>query len=627
MTTAARALDVPARRNAQGLLIAALGVVYGDIGTSPLYAVRQSLLAYGDASRPAVLGTLSLISWSLILVVTVKYVLVIMRADNRGEGGLLALTALVLRTTAPGTRRYRWIMAAGLIGAALFYGNAILTPALTVLGAVEGLKIATPLFEPYVIPISLFLIIVLFAVQRRGTATVGGLFGPVMLLWFLVLALVGVINIVRDPGALVALNPLYGLDLLIRSPWQGFIMLGAVFLAVTGAETLYADMGHFGRGPMQTAWVYIVFPALLLSYYGQGGLLLSEPEALENPFYRQVPAWALYPLVGLASVASIIASQAVISGAFSLTRQAVQLGYLPRMRILHTSEAEIGQVYVPIVNSGLLFAIIVLIFGFQTSDNLGAAYGITITGMMVITSCLAFIYMRSLGWSLALALPLFGFFLLLDLIFLSSTLIKVADGGWFPVVIAGLMFAVMATWWRGRQLLADEVQREGLGLNDFIRSLKPDRPLRVPGTAIFMARDCNRCPVALLHALKHYKVLHERSVLMTVETEDVPHVPVQERVKLTDMGKGFYTATLRYGFMDEPNIVRTLSEASGFPFNLMETSFIIGRQKLLASQRPSPLAGWRKRLFILMSNNALDATEFFRVPPNRAVELGGQVEI
>jgi KUP system potassium uptake protein len=616
------------RASEPSLMLAALGVVYGDIGTSPLYAVRQSLLAFGDSGPPAVLGILSLIAWSLILVVTVKYVLVIMRADNRGEGGLLALTALALRTSRPGARAYVWIMGAGVIGAALFYGDAILTPAISVLSAVEGLKVATPLFEPYVIPIALVLLVGLFAVQRRGTAAIGGLFGPVMLLWFAVLALLGVGNIAQRPEILLALNPLYGLELLLSAPLKGFIMLGAVFLAVTGAEALYADMGHFGRQPMRRAWLYLVFPALLLNYFGQGALLLGNPAALEHPFYRLVPEWGLYPLVALASAATIIASQAVISGAFSITRQAVQLGYLPRLRVLHTSESEIGQVYAPKVNTALLVAVIALILGFQSSDNLGAAYGIAITGMMVITSALAFVYMRSIGWRLAVALPVFGGFLALDLVFFSANLVKIAEGGWFPVLVAVVVFAVMATWWRGRQLLAERLAHDNLPLEAFLAGLRPDRPARVPGTAIFMARNIDYVPVALLHAIKHFKVLHERSVLMTVETADVPHVPEAERLELRELGKGFYAMRLRYGFMDEPNIVHALEQAgTRFPFKLLETSFVIGRQKLIAGRRLAGLPAWRKQLFILMANNALDATEFFRIPPNRAVELGGQVEI
>jgi KUP system potassium uptake protein len=616
----------PAR---QSLVIAALGVVYGDIGTSPLYAMRQSLLAYGATDAPAVLGVVSLITWALIVVVTVKYVFVIMRADNRGEGGLLALTALTLRATAPAQRRYGWILAAGLVGAALFYGDAILTPAISVLSAVEGLKVATPLFEPYVIPISLVLLGALFAVQRRGTATVGRLFGPVMMLWFATLALLGLLGIARAPAVLLALDPRHGLALVANAPWLGFVTLGAVFLAVTGAETLYADMGHFGRDPMRRAWLAIVLPALLLNYYGQGALVLAHPAALESPFYRLVPEWGLYPLVALASAATIIASQAVISGAFSITRQAVQLGYLPRLRVLHTSEEEIGQVYVPKVNAGLFAAIVVLILGFQSSDNLAAAYGIAITGMMVITSALAFLHMRHRGWPLPLAASLFGFFLALDLAFFASNALKILEGGWFPILVAALVFGVMSTWWRGRRLLAEQRMRETLRLDAFLDRLEPDRPARIPGTAVIMARDAEHVPAALLHAIKHFKVLHGQTVLMTVETEDVPHVADDERLEIAERGHDFWTVRVRYGFMDEPNVLRALAQcrAQRLRFNVMETSFIIGREKLIASRRRGFLPRWRKRLFILMANNALDATEFFRIPPNRAVELGGQIEI
>jgi KUP system potassium uptake protein len=630
-------LDTPAQREDlhlsadSSLTIAALGVVYGDIGTSPLYAVRQSLVDFADMSEHAILGALSLIVWALALVVTVKYVLVIMRADNRGEGGLLALTALVLRTTSQGRKRYIWIMAAGLVGAALFYGDGVITPAISVLSAVEGLKVATPLFEPYVIPISLVLIAGLFLVQRRGTAAVGGLFGPVMLVWFAALAVLGIWGIAQHPRILLALNPLYGIAVLADAPWRGFVMLGAVFLAVTGTETLYADMGHFGRTALRTAWLRLVFPALVLNYFGQGALLLGNPGAIENPFYRLAPEWALYPLVALASVATIIASQAVISGAFSITRQAVQLGYLPRLEVRHTSEKEIGQVYVPRINSGLLIAIIILVLGFQSSDNLGAAYGIAVSGMMAITTGLAFLYMRSGGWSLALAVPVFAVFGLVDLTFLSANLLKIADGGWFPIVVAAVVFTVMATWWRGRRRLAELRARDAMPLGQFVEALNPEKPARVPGTAIFMTRDLARVPIALLHALKHYKVLHQRVVMMQVETEDVPHVPSEHRLEIGELGKGFYTIRVRYGFLDQPNIVRALAQCrvGGFRFNLMETSFIIGREKLRLRPRRRRLAfwRWRDRLFILMSNNTLDATEFFRIPPNRVVELGGQIEI
>jgi KUP system potassium uptake protein len=611
------------------LTVAALGVVYGDIGTSPLYAVRQSLVEFGETSERSVLGVISLITWSLLLVVTVKYVSVMMRADNAGEGGLLALTALTLRRTRAAARWRLWVMVAGLVGAALFYGDGVITPAISVLSAVEGLKVATPIFDPYVVPIALVLLIALFVVQRRGTATVGGLFGPIMLIWFVVLGLLGLSNIVLQPRILLALNPWHGIDLLISAPWPGFVMLGAVFLAVTGAETLYADMGHFGRTPLRTAWLYIVLPALLLNYSGQGALLLSEPSALQNPFYRLAPSWGLYPLVALAATATMIASQAVISGAFSITRQAIQLGYLPRLLIRHTSEQEIGQVYVPLINTGLLAAIILLVLGFQTSGSLGAAYGIAVTGMMAITSGLAFLYMRSTGWSLPMAACVFGFFLVLDLTFLSANLLKITEGGWFPILVAAIVFAIMSTWWRGRRILAERRARETMPLGTFLDSVRPDHPPRIAGTAVIMARDIQQVPSALLHALKHFKVLHERTVLMSVATKDVPHVADDDRLEIRDLGKGFFTVCVWYGFMDEPNLLRALAQCrlQQLRFSLMETSFIIGREKLVASRRRSLLRRWRKQLFIVMSNNALDATEFFRIPPNRVVELGGQIEI
>jgi KUP system potassium uptake protein len=628
-------LDTPARRGdlhlstGSSLTIAALGVVYGDIGTSPLYAIRQSLVDFGDMSEHAILGALSLIVWALALVVTVKYVLVIMRADNRGEGGLLALTALVLRSTNRAQRRYIWIMAAGLVGAALFYGDGVITPAISVLSAVEGLKVATPLFEPYVIPISLVLLAGLFLMQCRGTEAVGRLFGPVMLVWFAVLALLGIWGIAQYPRILLAFNPLYGIAVLTDAPWRGFAMLGAVFLAVTGTETLYADMGHFGRTALRTAWLRLVFPALVLNYFGQGAVLLGNPGALENPFYHLAPEWGLYPLVALAAVATIIASQAVISGAFSITRQAVQLGYLPRLEVRHTSEKEIGQVYVPRINSGLLVAVIIVVLGFRSSDNLGAAYGIAVSGMMAITTGLAFLYMRGHGWSLALAVPVFAVFGLVDLTFLSANMLKIVEGGWFPILVAVVVFTIMSTWWRGRRILAERRARETLPLSAFLDSIKPDHPPRIGGTAVIMARDIQQVPTALLHALKHFKVLHERTVLMSVATKDVPHVRDDDRLEIRDLGNGFFTVCVWYGFMDQPNLLRALAQCrlQQLRFSLMETSFIIGREKLVPSRRRSLLRRWRKQLFIVMSNNALDATEFFRIPPNRVVELGGQIEI
>jgi KUP system potassium uptake protein len=445
----------------------------------------------------------------------------------------------------------------------------------------------------------------------------------------LVLAALGVGNIAAQPAILLALNPWYGVELLASEPWRGFVMLGAVFLAVTGAETLYADMGHFGRSPMRKAWLCIVLPALMLNYFGQGALLLADPSALRSPFYQMVPHWGLYPLVVMASTATIIASQAVISGAFSITRQAIQLGYLPRLQVRHTSEHEIGQVYVPRINAALLAGIIVLVIGFQTSDSLGAAYGIAVTGMMVITTALAYVYMRSIGWSLALAGGVFGCFLVIDLVFLSANLLKIIEGGWFPVLVAGAVFIIMSTWWCGRGILADKRARDALPLATFLDSITPDHPPRIAGTAVIMARDVQQVPTAMLHALKHYKVLHERTVLMRVATKDIPHVGDEERLEIHDLGKGFFTVTVWYGFMDEPNLLRALAQLrlQQLHFSLIETSFIIGREKLVPSRRGSALSRWRRGLFTLMSNNALDATEFFRIPPNRVVELGGQIEI
>src|SRR5438270_12396403 len=622
-----RVLELSAGSN---LPLAALGVVYGDIGTPPLYAIRQCFAHVATVNEPRVFGVLSMIAWALTLVVTLKYVIVLMRADNRGEGGILALTVLALR--AAGARQSRWILAAGLVGLALFFGDGVLTPSISVLSAVEGLKVATPALEPYVLPFTLAVLIALFVLHRHGTGRVGGLFGPIIILWFGAIGLVGLAEITRNPTILKALNPVYAIGLIVVDPWQSFVLLGSVVLAVTGAEALYADMGHFGPAPIRRGWLRFVFPALLLNYFGQGALLLANPAAIENPFFRLAPDWAVYPLVGLASIATVIASQAVISGAFSLTRQAVQLGYLPRMHVRHTSEQTIGQVYVPGMNWILLVAVVVTVLGFRSSDALGGAYGVAVTGTMTVDSLLAFTFFAlAANWPLWQLVPIFTLFLAVDLSFFGANLLIIEEGGWFPLTIGGVLFTVMVTWWRGRRLLAELRARDALPLREFVERLTPEKPGRVPGTAIFMSRDLNRVPVALLHALKHYKVLHERVVIMQVETEDVPHVPDEQRLEIRELGKGFHTIRLRYGFTDEPNILRALAQCrvGGFRFNLMETSFIIGREKL--RQRPRPhdkgLWRWRDALFILMSNNTLDATEFFRIPANRVVELGGQIEI
>ncbi len=610
----------------QSLGVAALGVVYGDIGTSPLYTVKQCFVN-SSVSELRVFGVLSLIAWALMLVVTAKYVLVLMRADNRGEGGILALMVLALRAAVG--RRSRWLMWAGLFGAALFFGDGVITPAISVLSAVEGLKVATPALESYVLPLTLLLLIILFLVQRRGTALVGGYFGPVMILWFGVIGVLGGLEIARRPGILLAIDPRYAIDLFLHDPWQGFVLLGSVVLAVTGAEALYADMGHFGRGPIRRAWLRFVFPALLLNYFGQGALLLAHPGAIENPFYHLAPGWTVYPLVGLAAIATVIASQAVISGAFSIARQAVQLGYLPRMQVRHTSEQEIGQVYVPAINGILLVAVVATVLMFRSSDALGGAYGIAVTGTMTVTTILAFVYLRwGAGWRLWRLIPMFTVFLTIDLFFFGANLLKIIDGGWFPLVIAGSIYAVMMAWLWGRRRISAQRASGALPLATLLETLNPDRPARVPGTAIYMTARLDNVPAALLHNMKHNKILHERNVLMTVRTEDVPRLPEAGRLQIDHLGQNFHTVTIRYGFLEEPDIPRALAlcRVGGFRFNLMDTSFFVGREKLVA-KRPSGMRLPFKKLFILLSNVALDATEFFRIPTNRIVELGGQVEL
>jgi KUP system potassium uptake protein len=616
------------KRAKHNLVLGALGVVYGDIGTSPLYTVKQCFDAEGGLTPDNVLGVLSLIAWSLMMVVTIKYVIVIMRADNRGEGGILALTALALRSVGRTGARHRLILMAGLVGAALFYGDGVITPAISVLSAIEGLKIATPLFEPYVIPLTVVVLIALFAIQRRGTSLVGGFFGPVMVVWFFVLAGLGAIEIWMQPEILHALNPLWGLRLLASAPLKGFVLLGAVVLAVTGAEALYADMGHFGAQSIRLAWFRMVFPALVINYFGQGALLLRSPEALDNPFYRLVPSWGLYPMVALSTAATVIASQAVISGAFSMTQQAIQLGYLPRMQIRHTSEQERGQIYVPTMNVFLLVAVAALVLGFKSSDNLGTAYGIAVTGTMTLTTVLAFSYAAGVRhWNLLLALGLFGTFLVVDLAFFGANMIKLEEGGWFPLTVATLVYMVMFTWMRGRSLVVAERQRNAMPLEMFLTSMGPDR-VRAPGTAIFMTGNVDLVPGALLHNLKHNKFLHERVVLMCVQIADIPHVPDDQRFTIHHLEHGFHTVIVHYGFMDEPNIPRALAQLRlmQFRFNLMDTSFFVGREKIIAGH-DSQLARWQRRLFSFMSNNMLNATEFFKIPSNRVVELGGQLEI
>jgi KUP system potassium uptake protein len=611
----------------QSLAVAALGVVYGDIGTSPLYTIRQCFDSVESVTTPRVFGVLSLIVWALALVVTVKYVIVLMRADNRGEGGILALMVLALRATIRGPNR--WVLWAGLFGAALFYGDGVLTPAISVLSAVEGLEVKTPELAHFVIPLTLILLAVLFFAQRRGTGRVGGFFGPIIIVWFTVIGFLGLREIVRHPTIMWALNPYYGFDLIRQDPAAGFVLLGAVVLAVTGAEALYADMGHFGRDPIRRAWLRFVFPALLLNYFGQGALLLANPEAIQNPFYRLAPEWAVLPLVVLASVATVIASQAVISGAFSLTSQAVQLGFLPRMHVRHTSDREMGQVYVPAINNMLLVGVAATVLIFRSSDALGAAYGIAVTGTMTVTTILAFTHLRhGMHWPLWRLLPLFAVFLTVDLAFFSANMLKIAEGGWYPLVIAISLYVVMMTWIWGRGKLAQQRASGGMPLDMLIASLRPDRPARVPGTAIYMTAQVDNVPAALLHNMKHNKVLHERTVLMTVQTADVPRMPEADRLEIRHYDQNFHTVRIRYGFAEEPDIPRALAlcRVGGFRFNLMDTSFFVGHEKIVPNRRTRWLIPF-KRLFVLLSELALDATEFFRIPVNRVVELGGQVEV
>ena len=622
----------PTGRDFYVMALAALGVVYGDIGTSPLYAIRESLGEhYGlSAGRENVLGVLSLIFWALIIVISIKYLTYVMRADNRGEGGMIALTALVApaRRMRPGSRRWTLVLV-GLFGASLLYGDSMITPAISVLSAVEGLKVATPLFEPYVIPIVIVILVALFAVQSRGTAGIGKVFGPVTFLWFTTLGALGLYQIVQRPGVLAAVNPLYGVEFFARNGWPGYLVLGSVFLVVTGGEALYADMGHFGKKPIRFTWFALVLPALILNYFGQGALILGNPAAVEHPFFLMAPKWALLPLVGLSTMATVIASQAVISGAFSLTRQAVQLGYLPRLHIEHTSERQIGQIYIPSINWLLMLACIGLVLGFRSSTNLAAAYGVAVTTDMVFTSILfAFVARARFGWAPWKVGLLIAGFLVVDVGFWGANLVKIPHGGWFPLVIAGAFFIAMTTWKTGRQILADRLQGRTLPIKLFLADLEGNRYTRVAGTAVYMYGNPEGTPPALLHNLMHNKVLHERVVLLTVETEEFPVVDDDQRVTVSELGHGVHRVVLRYGFTEDPDIPSGLEQARahGLTFKPMETSYFLGRETLIASKNPG-MALWREHLFSVMSRNARSATSFFGLPPNRVVELGAQIEL
>ncbi|HEX9161526.1 MAG TPA: potassium transporter Kup [Thermoanaerobaculia bacterium] len=618
------------RRYMLTLALGALGVVYGDIGTSPLYAFRECFAEhYGRQVAPTpgnVLGILSLICWSLVVVISIKYLVFVMRADNRGEGGILALMSLV-RPKA--SKRRGLLIALGLFGSALLYGDGMITPAITVLGAAEGLEVATPVFTPYVVPLTVVVLIVLFMVQKYGTARIGALFGPVMMVWFFVIAVLGLINVVHTPRVLAAVNPLYGIEFLLLHRTAGFLVLGAVFLVVTGGEALYADMGHFGVRPIRLAWFTVVFPCLLINYLGQGALLLREPKAIANPFFHLAPDWALYPLVGLSTMAAIIASQAVISGSYSLTRQATQLGYLPRMRIRHTSAREIGQIYIPSVNWVLMISAIGLVIGFEKSTNLAGAYGVAVTATMGITTLLlAIVAHERWQWSpgavAAFAVP----FLIIDLSFFAANVVKVFEGGWFPLLVGISVFTLMSTWRRGRIILSQRIAETAITEEDFLRDLAAKRVPRVAGTAIFMSRMSDGIPTALLHNLKHNKVVHERVVLLTVDIEETPTLSEEERYEWKELGHGVYRLTTRFGFMEDPDLPGLLDRLGPKPlaFPRMATSYFLGRETLVPTKRPG-MAIWREHLFAWMNRNSASASTFFSLPANQVIELGAQVEL
>ena len=612
------------------LTLGSIGVVYGDIGTSPLYALRESVLAAvgpdGGASEPVVLGILSLIIWALLLVVTAKYVLILLRADNNGEGGTLALMALASRAL---TGSAGVIILFGIISGALFYGDAIITPALSVLSAVEGLKVATPALDELVVPITVVILVLLFSVQSRGTARVATFFGPIMLLWFIAITVAGVWHVARNPAVLYAFNPWYGVDFLIHHGIVGFFTLGAVFLVVTGSEALYADLGHFGRSPIRFAWLSFVLPALTLNYLGQGAAVLSNPKAVNNPFFLLYPDWALLPMVLLATVATVIASQAVISGAYSLTRQAIQLGLLPRLEIRHTSASLFGQIFMPRVNTLLLIGVLVLVAMFRSSGALASAYGIAVTGTMVVTAMMAFIVIwRVWHWSMWAAAALIVPFLFIDLTFLSANLLKVVEGGWVPLALGGVVMTVMYTWRRGTRLLLQKTRRSETPLEGLAANLEKKPPHIVRGTAVFFTSDPEFAPTALLHSLKHYKVLHEHNVILTIVTAPTPRVPEEERVKITPLSPHFARVTLHFGFMETPNVPKALAIARklGWHFDIMSTSFFLSRRSLKPAAK-SDMPGWQDRLYIALTRIANDATDYFQIPTGRVIEVGTQVTI
>ena len=614
------------------LTIAAIGIVYGDIGTSPLYTMKEVFSSeHGIALNPAnLMGVVSLIVWGLTVIVSLKYVTLILRADNRGEGGVMSLMALALESVTPKSGWHYPLMLVGLAGAALFYGDGVITPAISVLSAIEGLEVATPAMKPYVVPLTVAVLIGLYLLQSKGTGGIGRWFGPIIAVWFVALAVMGAINIAHRPEILAALNPWHAIDFLLRNRWLAFVSLGAIVLAFTGAEALYADMGHFGKRPIRLAWFIVVFPALALNYLGQGALLLAQPEAISNPFYAQLGAWSIYPLVALSTVATVIASQATISGTFSVTQQAIALGFLPRMRVLYTSQQEIGQIYIPIVNWLQLIVVILVVVGFGSSSGIASAYGIAVTATMMTTTVLTFFVIRyRWKYNLLLCWLATGFFMVIDVAFFSANTLKVLHGGWFPLLLGACMVTVMLTWQRGRALLFDSLQRHMIPLGAFLQSLFFAPPARVEGTAVFFRAEGDGVPHAMLHNLAHNKVLHERTLFLTVYNREVPRVPLAERVAVAPLGHDCYQVDVQYGFNDDRDIPGALALCAqyGLDIEIMATSFFIARQNILAAAGGGGMARWREALFAAMSRNARDAADYYRVPANRVIELGTQVEI
>jgi KUP system potassium uptake protein len=618
-------------RSLAALALGALGVVYGDIGTSPLYTVKEIFTGSGGIplSQVNVVGVVSVIFWALMIVVSLKYVTLILRADNHGEGGIMALLTLASSAVKKLPRLRYGLLLAGVFGAALFYGDGVITPAISVLSAVEGLEVAAPSLTPYVVPLTVAVLVLLFLFQRRGTAGVGRLFGPVMVIWFGILALGGLLNLYKAPEILVALNPYYGVRFLYQNGWVAFVGLGAIVLALTGAEALYADMGHFGRRPIRLAWFNFVFPALALNYLGQGALIISDSKAIANPFYLLFPTWLLYPMIGLATAATVIASQAVITGTYSMTQQAIQLGFLPRTHIVHTSAMEEGQIYIPSINAMLLLAVVAAVIGFGSSTNLASAYGLAVTGTMLITTVLTFFVVRyAWGYNWLVCVLATGFFLVIDLAFFSANTLKIAQGGWFPLVVGLAIFTVMTTWKRGREILVTHLRQTQIPLKPFLESLVAEDITRVSNTAIFLVANPEGVPNALLHNLAHNQVLHDRVIFLTVIYREIPYVPHEQRVQVEFLLHGFYRIKVFYGFMDKPDLVAALEacRGDGLEFNLLATSFFVSRETIV----PTPgggMADWREQLFATMSRLAGSAADYVNIPTNRVIEVGTRIEI